>query len=109
MAVRATENEPTYNDVARLVYEMRDKWGRSTSWRLDPDFYKAGGQDVMRYWVVAECWKAVRDKTHTQRAGQWFRGAQGYYTMAGAMYYALMAVHIALEEAAESAERQASF
>lgn len=103
------EKEPTYADVAELVMEMRANFGRSTTYRLDPDFYKANEVELMRYWVVAECWATRSDKTHTESAGWWFRGGSGAYTMAAAMYYSLTAVYYRLAEQKEQAEAQSSF
>lgn len=109
MADRVDGREPTYTDVALLVMEMRRSYGRSTTYRLDPDFYKAGGVDVIRYWVVAECWVTSKGDANTRRAGWWFRGTTGAYTMASAMYYSLMAVCHLLDAESEAAAAQASF
>lgn len=109
MPLDRTNREPTYLDVELLVRDVKARYGRNVTYRLDPDVVKAGGKETYRYWVVAQTWTGRSGTNDTISRGAWFRGGSGHASMSAAMYYSLLDVVMHLDERQATAERQAAF
>lgn len=105
----AHENSVTYADVEQAVAYIKERWGRSTTYRLDPDYMKVSDRTYVRYWVVAEVWGLQSKGEHAVRAGAWFRGKTGYRTMPEAMLQAVLSAQATLAAAEDVAKGQAAF